>query len=42
MVIKRFEAKVSKTGRRRVINVPNKNKDFQSGDLVQVNKKEKE
>jgi len=33
-----FEAKVSKTGRRRVVNVPNKNKEFQSGDEVKVKK----
>lgn len=38
MVKKKFKAKVSKTGRRRVINVPNKNKDFESGDLVEVKK----
>lgn len=35
----KFEAKISKMGRRRIINVPNKNKDFQSGDKVEVIKK---
>jgi len=38
MVKKKFEAKVSKAGRRRIVNVPNKNKDFKSGDRVEVKK----
>jgi len=33
-----FKAKVSKAGRRRIINVPNKNKSFEIGDEVEVNK----
>jgi len=35
-----FDARVSKSSRRRVINVPNKNKDFQPGDPVEVRKRE--
>jgi len=33
-----FKAKVSKQGRRRVVNVPNKNKNFKPGDPVKVTK----
>ncbi len=36
-----FTGKVSDSGRRRIINVPNKNKEFQSGDEVKVKKVKK-
>ncbi len=34
-----FKGKVSKQGRRRIINVPNKNKDFQPGAEIEVRKR---